>query len=273
MHSVKLRIDQVNSINIDIETKLEKILKSNTKKFRRQVVDRVHCFITYDIANPNGHSPYKMLKSIDDFILLLDLHPEWKTASSREMQRNEVEGGNAFYWNYRKFIEKLTDDGDRRDRLIRKIFRTRYKFRNYDSIEQWKDERKRTFPDYSPSQLDKSHIPGGTIFMKKLRGWLKDKYQDDSDKRKAMIKYVFDQEYTDRSSYTTILHWRNEYLNNPSLVGNSIRHLERGETKEGRAFVNNLRKWLMTQYPDNYQKRRDSRQKICQEPPVNKLGA
>ena len=245
-----------------LEERLDDIQNSNKKKFRGQVVDRVRSFITYEITNPDCHSPYKTFTAIDDFILLHKLHPEWGAASSRKMQRNEVKGGNAFYKNYQKFIAKLTDDKKRHDKLMSKLFKTSYNVRNYDSLEQWKDERKRRFSDYSPSQLDTKGMSGGNGFMKKLRGWLKNKYPDDSNKRKAMVRYVFDQKYIDRSGHTTTMHWRDEYLSNPLFKGNSIRNLERGENKEGRIFVNNLRKWLHMQYPDDYQKRLDSRRKI-----------
>lgn len=134
---------------------------------------------------------YNHLRKLKDWIDAKQENPEWADATSRQMQRNEVKGGNAFYMHCREFVRRRTDSPLEQREMMAKVFKPKYNFRNYTSIDQWAEEYKHKFKEYSMNQLDIGGIPGGRGYMSCLRKWLNKRYPESPEKREHEMRKIF----------------------------------------------------------------------------------
>jgi len=134
---------------------------------------------------------YHHLKTLDRWIDAKQDNPAWKDATSRQMQRNEVEGGNMFYRHCREFVDSITDSKLEQKEMMAEVFKPQYTYRNYTSVSDWKDEYDKRFAGYLISQLEDRSVPGGAGYVLSLRRWLKKMHPESSRKRSFAMRKIF----------------------------------------------------------------------------------
>ena len=134
---------------------------------------------------------YRNLKTLYEWIKAKQDNPEWRDATSRQMQRNEVEGGNAFYRHCKEFVESKTESKLRQREMMAKVFKPKRNNRNYTRIDDWKDEYEKRFAGYSVRQLETNTVLGGRGYVYSLRKWLKREHPKSPRKRSEAMRKIF----------------------------------------------------------------------------------
>jgi hypothetical protein len=71
------------------------------------------------------------------------------------------------------------------------VFKPKYNFRNYTSMDQWKDEYEQRFKGCTMNQLDTGSIKGSRGYMTGLRKWMKKEHPESLEKREDEMRKIF----------------------------------------------------------------------------------
>lgn len=134
---------------------------------------------------------YDHLDTLEKLAGAKEDNPVWRDATSRQMQRNEVEGGNAFYRHCREFVKGVARSRKEEKEMMAVIFRPQHTSYGYSTIRAWKEAYEREFYGHTVSSLERDGVPGGRRYLTGLRGWLRQRYPDSPGKRADVMRKIF----------------------------------------------------------------------------------
>ncbi len=219
---------------MNLETRLNKLVKSNPDIYTDDSVERVREFIRHIEENPESPRPFgRMLTDIADFEMFYNTHPEIRGKTAKELQ-DGTPGGNSFYQSLLRFCRKETGDdpveGERLRAWIPRSLNTRT---DHTTLEHYKREYEAdpNLKGKTAKELLDDLDNGGNSFYQSLRKFCKIQTKGEKGKVREMMGWLPKKRNYSRSKYTTIKQFRQEYENNPHFRGKT-----RGELSEDVRF-------------------------------------
>jgi hypothetical protein len=158
--------------------------------------------------------------SLDDWVKEYNNHPNWHGQSTNEILK--VEGGNAFYLAFRRWvIEEATDDGvideERKRELFETIFKPKHKgWSTYTTIDDWVAEYN-NHPEWQGlSRGPIRKVEGGNAFYQAFLSWINEEATNDDgtidqQRKEGLLSSVFpdirsksNNESEETTSYTSL---------------------------------------------------------------------
>ncbi|MBR9692151.1 hypothetical protein GOV06_05200 [Candidatus Woesearchaeota archaeon] len=232
-----------------LNRRVEEVLKAkeNIEEFTSSV-ERVRKVIGREMHYPGINMFYKPLKTIDDYLLYFELHPEWQGKIPYDMKHDLDKFARSFYGAFERFLEK-TDLNKKERKKVRYMFfeRKQNKTKYPNTLEGWKAEYQKhpEWHDRKVCQLQtnpKSVELKGSKFYYTFVRWVR-KQTKDKKKRQKLIANVFGLNYDFCYSFETVEEWKKEYQKHPKWHGRSIKDMKRDKDRDATLFINCFEDW------------------------------
>ena len=226
---------------MNLEERLKKKIEEITSS-----IERVKKTVEREIYYP-GNNMRIYLKTLDDFVLYLELHPEWKGKSSYDMRHNLGKYARSFHAAFEKFKVKTFPDKKERKRIKSQLFSKKPYVSKKDSktIDDWINEYEK-HPEWhnkSVKKVGEDYKEGGSKFYYAFIRWVWKKTKNKIKRRKLIAK-VFGINYRFCYSYETIEEWENEYNAHPKWKGRSVKEMKADEKSGAALFFRYFKKWV-----------------------------
>ena len=233
---------------------LTQILEENPDKYSASTVRRVKAFVETEVNGVYENKPYRMLKTLDDFILYKSLHPEWDSWRPKKNDNNEA---NAFYvallrWARNKYPDK--DGKEKRKKAINQLFPSTLKWDYLKTFEDWKNEYD-SHPEWKgKTKVEITKDNEGRKFYRAFQRWV-NSATDSKAKARKLAERLVPRTNKDWLQYTRPSQWEKEYASHPEWHGLSSTEINTTNLGKSRPFYHAFLRWLVKEMPDKGQRR------------------
>ncbi len=179
--------------------------------------------------------------TIEEWTAYFDVHPEWHEKGTGQIQKKEIEGGNAFYQAFSKWCKKVSKgDETERKRLMETIFPPLLNNWDFATIEEWKAH----FDEYTEWHKQGTgwikKIEGGLGFYSAFSKWCKKESKGDEVGRKRLIETIFPP-LLNSWDFTTVEEWKSHFDEHPDWHRKGTSWIRKIE--DGVVFYQAFYKW------------------------------